>query len=179
MTQSCRPVPDRSVTVLRWPPHWSPGEPSQQIWHLIFSAAMAVLSYLSAQCPRLSRSHLLALLLSSPYHPTSPFASDNNKKIKYIQQKTSQISVLSSSAAAVCISEFLFWKQNRYVSKKKKNVKGKKNSTCLIKILQWPTEKIQWRHNPRPLKSTAIFLSLTFTVQLQDKLLRLSPNFNV
>lgn len=69
VTQSCWPVPVPSVTALCWPPQWSPGEPSQQIWHLIFSAAMAVPSYLSARCPRLSRSHLLTLLLFSPCPP--------------------------------------------------------------------------------------------------------------
>lgn len=59
VTQRCWSVPVRSITALCWPPPRSPGEPSQQIWHLIFSAAVAVPSYLSARCPRLSRSHLL------------------------------------------------------------------------------------------------------------------------
>lgn len=75
VAQSCRPVPDGSVTVLCWPLERSPGEPSQQIWHLIFGTAMAVPSYLSAQCPRLSRSHRLTRLLLPPYRPLSPTIS--------------------------------------------------------------------------------------------------------
>ena len=51
----------------------SPGEPSQPIWRLVFSAAAAVPSDPSARRPRPPGSHLLTLLLSlpsiSPYLP--------------------------------------------------------------------------------------------------------------
>lgn len=88
VTQRCWSVPVRSITALCWPPPRSPGEPSQQIWHLIFSVAVAVPSYLSARCPRLSRSHLLnpppsPLSFShtpSPISPNLPLSLKRGKK---------------------------------------------------------------------------------------------------
>lgn len=68
-THSCKPFLHRSITVLCWPLQWSPGEPSQQIWHQIFSTAMAVPSYLSAPCLRLSTSHPFTLLCFTSYLP--------------------------------------------------------------------------------------------------------------
>lgn len=66
MMQFCHIVPSQPCADLH---SGAQGEPSQQIWLLVSSAAMAVLSDPSALCPRLSISHLFTLPLFSSHLP--------------------------------------------------------------------------------------------------------------